>query len=311
MYQQPYDTSLLKGYPVATWVHELERLYITDQLPVVSWEGDRSAADQDKRAIVELLPGTDEVPPLVAPLRIETRDGPKMVIDARAMKRARADGQLVVAAGSDYRFLLREAMLAWLWSTGEAGAFAHTGTLPVRVYARWVADGVARRLALTPGDQLHVSILAAYYFLCSFRPEEEQADPTFVLGQASIISRAINLPVQDIMKTLDGINPVTSLLSLTQAMKASPSLSLRMESISPGVIYTLVGGSWFGAQARFIVASALEYPPAFLTMLYTAFTDRSYHSSYFAKTAVQADRHHQAKDFVVAMAHLTRGFFDA
>jgi hypothetical protein len=311
MYQQPYDTSLLKGYPVATWIHELEKLFIEERLAPVEQKGDRTAGEEESRAVVEILPGMDELPPLLAPLLIDTRQGRKVVIDSRALKRVRNNGAPVVAAGGDYRFLLREAMLTWLWAQGDAAGFTHTGTLPVRVYARWVADGVARRLALSPLDQLHVSIMAAYYYLCGFRPEEEQADPSFVLGQASIISRAINLPTTQILKVLEGIGPLTSVQSFVNALKSSPELSLRMESISPGVIYTLVGGSWFGARARSIVGSALEYPPSFLTMLYTSYTDRSYHASYFAKMAVQADRHHQAKEFVTAMAHLTRGFFDA
>lgn len=311
MYQQPYDTSLLKGYPVATWIHELEKLAIEERLTPVVIEGDRSASQEEAEAVLEILPGVEDIPPLLAPLLIETRHGRKVVIDARALKRVRRDGAPVVAAGGDYRFVLREAMLTWLWAKGDAAGFSHTGTLPVRVYARWVADGVGRRMALGPMDQLRVSILAGYYYLCGFRREEEQADPSFQLGQASIISRAINLPVAQILATLEGIGPLTSVASFVDALKQSPELSLRMESLSPGVIYTLVGGSWFGARARTIVGAALEYPPTFLTMLYTAYTDRSYHGSYFAKMAVQADRHHQAKDFVIAMAHLTRGFFDA
>lgn len=310
MYQQPYDTSLLKGYPVATWVHTLEALAIEERLTPVELKGDRSATHEASQALLEILPGVDEVPPLLAPLLIDTRQGRKVVIDARALKRVRRDGAPVVVGGGDYRFLTREAMLTWLWANGDAAGFSHTGTLPVRVYARWVADGVARRLALSPLDQIRTSILAAYYYLTSFRPAEDQNDPSYQLGQASIVSRALNVPTEHVLKALEGIAPLTSVASFVAALKQSPELSMRMESLTPGIIYTLVGGSWFGARARSIVGAALEYPPSFLTMLYTAYTDRSYHASYFAKTAMQADRHHQAKDFVVGMAHLTRGFFD-
>jgi hypothetical protein len=312
MYQQPYDTSLLRGYPVATWVHALEALYIEGSLAPVVLEGDRSSSVVESQALVELLPGTDIPPPLVAPLLIHTpRDGVKVVMDVRALKRLRPNAPPVVIGGGDYRFLQREAMLTWLWANGEAVSFSHTGTLPIRVYARWIADGVARRLALSPLDQIRVSILAAYYYVCGFRNAEEQSTDGFKLGQASVISRAINVPVSQILELIEPLPTLTSLTDFVAALKMTTDLSLRMESMTPGIIYTLVGGSWFGARARSIVATALEYPPTFLTMLYTAYSDRSYHASYFAKTAIQADRQQQAKAFVLSLGHLTRGFFDA
>lgn len=309
MFIEPYQTSLLKGYPVKKLVDQLEVHYIDGSLAPVAF-GARAGGMTGELGseIVEINPGVSGIDPLLAPLMIGTRQGPKVVIDSRATKRERRDGAPVVAQPSDYRFAVREAGLTFLWATEGAAGFSQLGILPIRVFARWFSEGIVRKQGLDPMDQLRLQILAAYYYVSAFTAEEMTEGRR--VGYASLISRALSVPTEQILRVTEHAGVLTGLSSLVEACRSGEGASVRLESLSPALVYTLLGGSWYGARSRNIVATALEYPPTFITMLLTAYSDRTYHSSYFAKTAVMADKHSLSREFILALNHLSRGLTD-
>ena len=315
MFKQPYDTTMGARAPITKIKNELISQFLLGELHSVPMKGStkdrhsRSDHDEDALAIYEIPVDDKHVVALYAPVVIDTTDGPVTVIDTRPYMRRSREGVDVIADGLNYRALVREAVLTDVWYRENGQGFSSLGPIPLRVFSRWIADGVARRLALTPADQLRVSCVAAYYYLCLMREESDPEDAERdLLGRVNVISRALNLPANYVHDTLVNLSHLNSLEDFVSALKATPELSLRMESMSPAIIYTLLGGSWFGARKRFNVEAALEFPPSFLTMLYTAYTDRSYHSCYLAKLAVQADRRQESLEFILAMNNLTRGY---
>lgn len=305
MFREPYDTSLLRGFPTKKLVEQLEVHFIDDALKPLAFAGDDEAL---VNAVYEIDPGVHGIDPMLSCKLIETRHGPKVVIDSRATKRESRAGGAVVTNPSDYRFAVRQAMLTYLWAVEGPKHFSQLGILPMRVYARWVSEGIVRRLGLDPMDQLRIQILAAYYYMCQF--VEEEVPETNRYGMANLIARALSTTAETVIKYIVPVGPLTGLGSLVEAIKSGEGASPRLEMLNVGIIYTLLAGGWFGAHGRYIVATALEYPPTFLVMLLTAYTDRSYHSAMFTKTALSADKQSLSRDFTIGMNHLTRGFAD-
>jgi hypothetical protein len=305
MFIEPYDTSVLKKYPVKALTEQLETSFIQGDLRAVELHSRDGENALD--ALYEVPPGVEKVEPMEAPKLIETRHGQKVVIDSRATKKFDRDGVLYVSAPSDFNFAKREAILTYLWAQG-AVAFSQLGELPIRVYARWVSEGIVRRLGLDPMDQLRVSVLAAYFYLCGFSPEPLSEGQQ--IGVSNLISRAVGLPVNHVLPVVQTAGHITDLKDFVEKLKMAEGASPRLEQLNVALIYTLLNGSWFGARKGLIVATALEYPPTFLAMLLTAYTDRSYHSSFFARTAQLADKGLLHKQFVVALNHMSRGFTD-
>jgi hypothetical protein len=311
MFSEPYQTSLLRGYPVKKLTDQLEVHFIHENLKPVSLHMRDGSTDEELNgAVYEIDPGTKDIDPLLAPLMIETRQGKKVVIDSRATKRERRDGPPVISAPADHRFALREAVLTYLWAVEGPEHFSQLGILPIRVYARWLSEGITRRLALDPLDQLRISIMAAFYYMSSFRDMSGEDSDTVKLGFANLISRALSVSVEEVLKRIMPVGQLTDLNSLITAIKDADGASVRMESLNVGLVYTVMGSCWYGAHAKNIVARSMEYPPTFLTMLMTAFSDRTYHSSYFAKTAMNADKQSLSREFILAMNHLSRGLTD-
>lgn len=309
MYNEPYQTSVLRGYPVKKLLEQLETQYIDGALaPVVLGKHER-AEQPNADSVVEILPGNTAIDLLEAPLLIETRQGRKVAIDSRATKRAgRHHEPAVIASPADYRFAVREAILTYLWATEGAVGFSQLGELPIRVYARWVSEGISRKLGLDPMDHLRLQVLSAYYYVSSFL--SDGASPQRLVGMASLIGRALRIPMDKILPFITEAGTLTDAASLIHAFKTGHEASPRLEALNVGLLYTLLNPSWYGARKSIIVAVAVEYPPTFLTMLLSAYTERGYHSSYFTKTALSAAKNNQARDFVLALNHVSRGLTD-
>jgi hypothetical protein len=306
MFTEPYNTSLLKHYPVEKLTHQLETNFIQDALravELVSREG-----EQPLDALYEVLPGNSSVDLMEAPKLFETRHGTKIAIDSRANVRVDREGKVVPVAPSDYKFAKREAILTYLWATQGTVSFSQLGVLPIRVYARWVSGALVHRLALDPLEEMRINILAAFFYLCNFSTEPLSEGQQ--LGVSSLIARALLYPVDKVVPVISAAGHIEDLKDLIQKIKTSEGASPRLESASVALLYTLLNGSWFGARKSNIVGSALEYPPTFLTMLLSAYTDRSYHSSRFADLAIRADKHQLSREFTLALNHLSRGFTD-
>jgi hypothetical protein len=306
MFNEPYDTSVLRRHPVKQLTEQLETNFVQGNLHPVAVP---AAHDEELTGVVyEVLPGNDSVDLMEAPKLLTTREGVKVVIDSRATKSVDRHGEASkVTAPTDYQFALREAILTYLWQQ-DAAAFSQLGELPIRVYARWVSDALVRRLGLDDLDKLHIQIAAAFFYVCGFSDGEMEEGRR--LGVSTIIARALSLPMQLVVELVNKYGYIADLSDFVNKIKLVEAGNVRTQQISVGLVYELLKGSWFGARKSMIITSALEYPPTFLTMLLSAYNDRSYHSSFFAKTAVEADRKGQQRAFTLAMNHISRGLTD-
>lgn len=314
MIMEPYQTTVLSAFAhrARQMRHQLEVGYLQDELhPVTS--GDDTLA-----GVLELVPDSVDVEAMVAPILIHPRDGVKTVFDARANRRIKPGMAAYLVNPSDYYFARREAVLTQLWNTEGPERMSSLDALPIRVFARWLADGVARRLDLNALDRLRVEIVSAYYYTCQMRkavPASADSDSLRQYGFANLISRALGANLAMVVDILSPLGFLaneqgnTDIHCLVDAIKGDGS-NVRLALINPGMIFTMLNGSWFGAHASFIVGRALEYPPSFLAMLYSAITNHTQHKSYFARTVQQADRQNQSRDLVAAMNHLARGLTD-
>ena len=79
--------------------------------------------------------------------------------------------------------------------------------------------------------------------------------------------------------------------------------SPRLASLNAGFLVTAIGGVWFGANARENVAVSLEYPPLFITLVYKALMDRSYHSTMLSRFVEISNRRDAGKDFTRNLAN--------
>jgi hypothetical protein len=175
---------------------------------------------------------------------------------------------------------------------------------PMALFASWVSENVAKRFALDPREQFRLGILAAIFYTSQFSDavELDEREKLRIIGA---VTRALRASAQDVMDIFDKVSVVNNVFEFCSHAEAVTE-SIRMKELNVGVLYTILGGTWFGANAKEMVAVALEHPPTWIGILLSAFTERSFKNSQLSKLADRGSNKKAGEDFVVAVLNLLR-----
>lgn len=304
MFQLPYQTTPCTGYVLTGIVAALQHAAIDGQLV---------AAHTGKNVPVEGLfvvpPYLKSAAPFAHPIRIEASGKPLLVLDARAFTREdRVNTELRITNPNEYEFLVLRGRLVQAWLDGYAADLQSVGLIVPQTYTRLISEAIVRRLGLSAMDQQYLAALTAFYYACQFT-DQQTLDETETAKYAARISRITNINTVAVLQILDqlkGNDPhlrvLTNLDSFIGAIRTVGS-SPRLEALNVGLLVQAVGGVWFGASAREIVAVSLEYPPYFIALIYAALTDRTFHGAPLSKLVEQLNKRDAGKDFVRNLAN--------
>lgn len=78
----------------------------------------------------------------------------------------------------------------------------------------------------------------------------------------------------------------------------------RLQAFEEGILVNLLIASWFGTNAREMIAVALEHPPTWIALVYAAFTEKSYKNTVISKIAYRYLGSKGENDFVRSLVSL-------
>lgn len=276
MFKSPYETTVCKNHRISDIVSELDRLVISGELPRL-----------DNRVFL-LGPDHTDIKPFAHPIIKENRQGdPSIIIDVRSSARISSEGNFT--GGSDFEYAkLRGLLMDRAWIDGNSKDLLSTGDYSVRVYSRLMSENLGRRMNLTPETQVKIQIISAYFYVLQFELEPVK-DEDEDLTRSKRISRAIGVPVPTVLELVNEL-PIMGNIEDFSTVASKYGESIRLTKLSPGLIYTMLGGIWFGANANENVAVSLEHPPTFIAMLYMATVNRGYRKSILGQMVQRVDR---------------------
>lgn len=229
-----------------------------------------------------------------------------VVVDARGISSINErTGELRPTTEFQYQSI-RAKLIKEVWMDGNPNDIMSLSDLQVSVFAKMLSATLTRRLNLDSYVELTITIIAAYYYINLFF-DGIGSDEDTLLRHAKRISRSINVPIMNVMEVISEVGDMKNLDSFCRAC-AFHGNSVRLETLSVGVVYTMMGGMWFGANAVEQSAVALEHPPTFLAMLYMAVSDKSYRKSILAQIAEKVDRRgEESKTLIKNVNNVIRG----
>jgi hypothetical protein len=303
VFKTPYATTLLQGYEVtvAGIRAELARARAGGELTSV-----RTSSNNPVPGVFEVPPYVKSIASYTHPIEIPPTWGQgidDVVIDTRAFTKRLENGNLAAAAGqqADWDFYKLYARLTRLWMGGYQNDFKHLGHIAPTVFIRWLTGVIVSRLNLTPFDQVGVSAVVGYYFYCLFLNEEE-VDDAEKLKIAAQVARVTQIPPHKVQEYLDRVErKPMSIEDLVVALRQSVETQ-RFDKLAPALIYQMINGHWWGAHAREIIGVALEYPPAFYAVLYSAFNNKGVRRAIFAEQALKIKRGDEDTSFSLNVA---------
>lgn len=287
-----YNTLACRAYNTESIERALKLALIEDDLrPAVTPNDGKSV-----RGVYSVRPGNDHVPAFSHPFRVTIEDNPFYIVDARAYTQLQRDGSVTYTNLADYRFQLVRAMLNFHWEIAPQDLLT-LGELPPLVFCRWLSEALVRRLGLGPAEQAQIMTVTLFYWYSLFRTDDEgefsEKEKMRILTRLNQIS---SIPTTLSMDLVDDIDVMPNLTSYVNTLKKVVN-STRLEKLNEALIFAMLGGSWFGLNAKETIAVATEHPPTFLAIILSALETRSYRKTILGRLVFENDKRGRGEAF--------------
>lgn len=293
IFRSAYDTFVCRDFVMSKVQHALDAVLHTGHLQPIP--GSSSAKQLEGGTAL-----ANEVPAFIHPYIMAGHDSghvnpdslPFAVADVRAFgkfdphKQAYSVG---ISNRSAYDFQVLRTRLSNCWVREAPTLLQNVSPLGMRFYSAWIAQQVTRKLTLDMRESAHLQIHAAFFYWSLFHDEQalHSTDKNKAIAQiikaTSINAAMVVEVVNHFEKPIAGVE---EFCRLAQEVVGS----IRLAQMTPGVLYSLLAGTWFGSNRNEMTAVALEHPPTWLAMVVTASQDRSFHNTEINRLVERLDR---------------------
>lgn len=271
-----YDTVVGSSYKLDKIQFGIEKAIINNQIVI----------DENNENVYRLYSHElDDIPVFSHPLVIELNGENKVTLDLRQYtKLDRATGDYQFRLTNEAALQINRGLLNSVWIERDPYVLLNLSPIPMVVFAGWISENITRRFALDPKDQLAISIYAAYYYYCLFSDNDvfDDEDKNRII---SSISRNLRCAAVDVMEIIDRIDVVIPNITVFCEKLETVTANIRLKNFNSVLLFQILGGSWFGSNARETIAVALEHPPTWIALILSSFTERTYRNTIIAKTA--------------------------
>lgn len=280
-----YDTTVAKHYVIKPIIDKLQikRVnyeYASLDKSDIEKGGAFKLGDDLRLNAITMVTGESSdsgVPSFSHPISLYTNTGElaRISIDVRPfIKKTNSYGEWDVRVPYEYNFMILRGVLQYIWETDANRHLQSLSKLPIKIYSRWIADNIARRMGLDPETQLTISIIAAYYYLTLF--VDDEFNTVQKNRNIAIIANAVSSSAQMVERVISQIpEGINSLEDLTTTIREVTG-SARLEGFDVTILLTATTSGWFGPQGRELCGVALEHPPTWIAMLLAAASLKGY-----------------------------------
>lgn len=278
MFYSPYQTTICKHYRLDELNKQLSELIVSGQTTVVN-------------GIHYVTKVSPDVKPFTHPIVLNIPSRPNehyIVVDSRGITSINENtGAFRYTPDFEYQ-TTRAVLTKRVWLDGNVSDLLNCGDIQIKIFSAMIADTMGRRLNLEPNVVDNVRMVAAYYFIC-LHDSARSTDEDTLLKDAKRISRNIGIQIEEVYEFIKTVGVMSTAESLCRGL-ALNSDSRRLESMTPAVLFTMLGGLWFGQNAVEQVSVALEHPPTYAAMLHMVINDRSYRKTVLVGLLDRYDR---------------------
>jgi hypothetical protein len=294
-----YDTTVCAGYV-------LDKLQEGIQLALIKGDLAFSRIPNTRIFQVKAMGATmASIPEFAHPFPFEYNGEKCLAIDVRPFGHYdRLKGDFVVRNPIEYQLLVTRAKLNDIWLSDEYATLRDISPMALAYFASWIAENVARRFGLDPREQLNLAILAAFHYQCLFL-HDDQLPEAGKLKMVAAISRALRCSAQDVLAVLDEQHQPCFSIAQFCAEAKTATKSVRLQDFNPGVLISIIKGTWFGVHSQELLGVATEHPPTWLAVLLAAHVERTYKNTMLGRLVEKQAQREGGQQFVRAVGKLT------
>lgn len=297
-----YETTMCQSFPYGKLEQALKEALISTGLAGKTF-GVLPIGNQHAVFVSGIDPEETKIPPFIHPFLIKNFKGDSYLItDIRAFKAttqlypSTKDFEESVRNKSEYALVKSRAVLELRWAAGDAAKLRSQLSFAGSVFGSWISQSVSKTYALDYHDQLRVAAIAIYYYHGLFTSAKKLEDQHLEAAVIHTIN-ATKLPAQEVYALFEKLPEMSNAEDLCLAIQNGLE-NVRLRDFSFALMLTILKNSWYGINAKEMIATAIEYPPAWISIVYAALTEKTYRNSPIYKLVeIQAKRGRNIDEF--------------
>lgn len=247
------------------------------------------------------LPSHREVPIFNHPIDVDYRGQRYVCMDVRFFmpKEGHAgDTTEGVSNRTEFNFAVQRTVLSMYWANGEYSRIKNTLFFANQVYSTWLAEVVAKSFNLDFADQAKVAIVCSLFYQGLFEENFTLDEETKNRCAAHTI-KAVNAPADMVFEVFDKIEKLDRLPDLVVGIVRATE-NVRLKDFNLKFLTAAVQSSWFGLNSSEIIAVALEHPPTWCAIVYSAVNERTFQNSMIGRVTKNVARRGNGNEFTKA-----------
>lgn len=304
MFKSVYDTLACKAYNTEQIKKELRYALLEgDLIPLNTING------QSLSGIYGIKPGNQTIPTFSHPIEIfideKSDEGGIFVCDTRAMLKPNPNmpNGYSISNPTDYSLLITRATLTRKYNENPS-SFHGLGDLVPIVFCRWLTDLIVKKLGLSPADQVRVTTVTLFFWYSLLRgveedifTEKEKMNIITKLNQITAIPSTLSTEIVDSIPVMNNVQQYVDVIK-------SVITNTRIEKLNAALIFSMLGNSWFGMNAKEVAAIAIEHPPTFVAIVSAALDSRAFKKSLLGELVFLNDKKDRGVHFKRAIRGL-------
>lgn len=291
-----YETSTLKNLD--------KELIKPLTLAINSGELKTTPRDSNLVVITHDLGIVGDIPAFHHPVEVTTVQNTYYALDARFFMGYNRSDELKVRQPSDLMLNLFRLSLTSAWNREGPTYLLNVSPVSLNAYSQWVTRSLSAKL--NPDEFYQCKAIVALYYFSQF-VEGTEFTESEKLSALKLISRFIKIPADQISEMIESVGVIGDLTRLCDVIR-SRIPTTRLKSLNKGLLINLLINGWFGIASKEILASAIEFAPDFLSLMFMALTSRPHHNTHLAKAVNAAV--HQRDATTTARAIATAADYD-
>lgn len=282
-----YETTAGSSLPQGKLAVELKGALITSELS--QHQFNVSAIDDYKLVFVAGMDSRESaIPPFVHPYLVEGFKGKNYLIaDIRPFRNStdpwlsEKNFEDSVKNKAEYLLTKNRAIMELKWVAGQQAKLKTKFKFAATMFAAWVNQAVTKIYGLDFQDQKTIMAISLYYYHSLFTADKHLQDKNLDVAVIHTI-KATKLQPGEVKLIFDQMPEINGIESLCEAIKTLPG-NVRLENFNLPTLLSILANTWYGNNARDMIAVALEYPPVWISIIAAAITERTYRSSPIAR----------------------------
>lgn len=197
-------------------------------------------------------------------------------------------------------------ILNMIWLSDKPRNLRDISPVPLAVFCSWISESVSRRFALDPKDQMSLSIISGIYYFSLFNESDTFTEEDLLRVTGAVI-KATKAPSKDVISIFDKVEKLSNIKDFCTNVRNILD-NPRLNDFNEGLLISIISGSWFGTNAKEMLAISLEHPPTWIAIVYSSLVERSFKNSVIAKISDRYALSKGGSDFTKGLISLVKQF---